>query len=178
MLLSDREIREAVEAGQLLIDPFDLASGAVQPASVDLRLASAIRVQRDAAVSGVVLDPETLNVSDHLSRYTELVDISNGWDFKPNGFIIGETVEVVGLPLNLAGRVEGRSRLARLGVGVHITAPKIDPGFHNTITLEIYNLGPWTLRLTAGMRICSLLVERLGTPAEQGYAGIFQGNAS
>ena len=117
-------------------------------------------------------------MSDHLQRYTELVDISNGWDFKPNSFIIGETVEVIGLPLDLAGRIEGRSRLARLGVGVHITAPKIDPGFHNTITLEIYNLGPWTLRLNAGMRICSLLVERLGKPAEQGYAGMFQGRIS
>ena len=84
-------------------------------------------------------------------------------------------METVGLPFHLAGRVEGRSRLARLGVGVHITAPKIDPGFHNRITLEIYNLGPWTIELTGGMRICTLLVEKLNRPAMAGYAGIFQG---
>ena len=96
-------------------------------------------------------------------------------DLKPHQFMIGMTAETVGLPLNLAGRVEGRSRLARLGVGVHITAPKIDPGFRNRITLEIFNLGLWTIELTAGMRICTLLVERLSKPAKVGYEGIFQG---
>ena len=62
-----------------------------------------------------------------------------------------------------------------MGVGVHITAPKIDPGFHNRITLEIYNLGPWTIELTGGMRICTLLLEKLSRPVQQGYEGIFQG---
>ena len=83
---------------------------------------------------------------------------------------------MVGLPLDLAGRVEGRSRLARLGLGVHVTAPKIDPGFRNRITLEMFNLGPWTIGLTANMRICSLVVEQLGRPAQGGYQGVFQGS--
>ena len=80
------------------------------------------------------------------------------------------------MPLDLSGRVEGRSRLARLGVGVHITAPKIDPGFRNRITLEMYNLGPWTIELTGGMTICTLLLERLSRPAQSGYDGMFQGS--
>lgn len=175
MLLSDGEIREAVASGELLISPFDPTSDAVQPASVDLRLRPDLQVQSDAAILGIALDPEVVNVSDHLARYTDLVDISSGWDFKPGGFVLGRTMETIGLPWHLAGRVEGRSRLARLGVGVHVTAPKTDPGFHNSITLEIYNLGPWTLRLRAGMKICSLSVERLGRTAEHGYAGMFQG---
>ena len=113
-----------------------------------------------------------------LQNYTEDVDISASrppLELTPRQFVLGMTAETVGLPFDLAGRVEGRSRLARLGVGVHITAPKIDPGFRNRITLEIFNLGPWTIELTAGMQICTLLVERLGRPAESGYAGIFQG---
>lgn len=175
MLLSNAEIREAVESGELTLDPADFDGGALQPASVDLRLSAIIRVQRSEAIGGISVDPEELDVMDLLGRYTDTVDISGGWDFKPGGFVLGNTVETVGLPLDLAGRVEGRSRLARLGVGVHVTAPKIDPGFHNSITLEIYNLGPWTLRLTAGMKICSLSVERLGRAAEHGYAGMFQG---
>lgn len=175
MLLSNVEIREAVASGELTLDPLDLDGGSLQPASVDLRLSANIRIQRSEAISGIVVDPENLDVMDLLGRYTDSADISGGWDFKPGEFVLGNTVETVGLPLHLAGRVEGRSRLARLGVGVHVTAPKIDPGFHNSITLEIYNLGPWTLRLTAGMKICSLLLERLGMPAEHGYAGMFQG---
>ena len=79
------------------------------------------------------------------------------------------------MPLDLAGRVEGRSRLARLGVGVHITAPKVDSGFRNRITLEMYNLSPWTMELSDGVTICTLMVERLHRPADSGYDGIFQG---
>lgn len=177
MLLSNAEIREAVDSGELTLDPVDFDGGALQPASVDLRLSAIIRVQRSEAIGGISVDPEKLDVMDLLERYTDPVDISpNGWDFEPGCFVLGNTIETVGLPLGLAGRVEGRSRLARLGVGVHVTAPKIDPGFHNSITLEIYNLGPWTVRLTAGMKICSLSVEKLGRAAKHGYAGVFQGN--
>ena len=176
MLLSDGEIREAIGSGALIIDP-EPSNSSIQAVSVDLRLYHSIRVQSDEPIPGINLDPETLDVARHLEAYTQEEDISGGRSFKfgPGKFVIGQTVETVGLPLHLAGRVEGRSRLARLGVGVHITAPKIDPGFHNRITLEIYNLGPWTIELTGGMRICTLLLEKLSRPVQQGYEGIFQG---
>ena len=176
MLLSGRQIQESIENGELIVEPFN--DDSIQPACVDLRLYSKILVQSSEPISGMSLDPETLDVEDHLARYSEEVDIARvqSYDFGPNEFIIGRTAEVVGLPHDLAGRVEGRSRLARLGVGVHITAPKIDPGFHNRITLEMYNFGPWTIKLTAGMTICTLLVERLSQPAEYGYSGMFQGS--
>ncbi len=173
MLLSDGELREAVSSGELFLDPIDLDSGVLQPASIDLSLRATIQVQRPQPIGGVIVDPENLDVLDLLQGFTDEVDISGGRDFRPGEFVIGRTVEFLRLPWDLAGRVEGRSRLARLGVGVHITAPKIDPGFNGPITLEIYNLGPWTLRMKAGMKICSLAVERLGRPAEQGYSGIF-----
>lgn len=176
MLLSDGEIREAIANGNLVFDP-PLGGDAIQPASIDLRLAPTIRVQSERPVPGVTLDPETLDVTRHIEAYTELKNLSDDgpWKLDPGRFIIGYTTERVSLPFHLGGRVEGRSRLARLGVGVHITAPKIDPGFHNQIALEIFNLGPWTIELTAGMRICTLLVEQLGRPAESGYSGAFQG---
>lgn len=176
MLLSGEEIREAVGAGELVIDPFD--DDSVQPACIDLTLYSKIQVQRDTPIPGIDLDPDTLNVEELLEHYTEKEDLTEGriYNFRPGQFIIGRTEEIVGLPFHLAGRVEGRSRFARLGIGVHITAPKIDPGFHNRITLEMLNFGPWTIKLTAGMTICTLLVERLSRPAVQGYEGIFQGN--
>ena len=126
----------------------------------------------------MTLDPETLNIDDHIARYTDKVDISGTrtWRLEPGRFVVAQTLEFVEMPLDLSGRVEGRSRLARLGVGVHITAPKIDPGFRNRITLEMYNLGPWTIELTGGMTICTLLLERLSRPAQSGYDGMFQGS--
>lgn len=177
MLLSNDEIREAVASGELGIEPFEPDAGSVQPASVDLRLDAGLLLPDTDPVGGIILAPEAeLNVVRLLgSSYFEREDITGGWNFTPGRFVIGQTLETVRLPWHLSGRVEGRSRLARLGIGVHITAPKIDPGFNNRITLEMFNLGPWTVRLTAGMTICTLIVERLGKPASKGYNGMFQG---
>ena len=175
MLLSDEEIAEAVASEHLGIEPFSV--GNLQGASLDLRLHWEIRVAGREPVRGMILDPETLNIEDHITRYTDRVDISGAQyrQLEPGRFVIGQTLERVEMPLDLAGRVEGRSRLARLGVGVHITAPKIDPGFRNRITLEMHNLGPWTIALSGGMTICTLMVERLRQPADRGYDGMFQG---
>ena len=178
MLLSGEQIQQAIESGHLFLNPF-LPDG-IQPVSIDLHLDSTIRVYPKDPIAGVAINPEKLNVIDHIPRYTEKVDLSGDqpWKFEPQRFVIGQTQETVGLPFDLAGRVEGRSRLARLGVGVHITAPKIDPGFHNQITLEMYSLGPVTIELTDGMPICTLLIERLEKPVAEGYTGMFQGHTS
>lgn len=176
MLLSDGEILLAAQNGDLAIDPFPPRSR-IQPASIDLRLDSRIWFQQGADAAGIQLDPEELDVDDYIRRYAREIDIAStdGFLLRPGTFVIGKTLETVSLSNRLSGRVEGRSRLARLGVGVHITAPKIDPGFHNQITLEIFHLGPASVRISNGMTICTLLVEPLGHPAGEGYHGIFQG---
>ena len=176
MLLSDHEIRAALESGDLAINPFNSSSGAIQPASVDLRLNSQISDFGIEAVAGVAVDPETLQVDDFVNSQAQIKDISKGiFLLCPRQFVIGQTLEHVYLSEKLGARVEGKSRLARLGVGVHITAPKIDPTFANHITLEIFNLGPWNIMLKANMTICTLMVERLSQPAQDRYTGQFQG---
>ena len=174
MLLSDDEIRLTLQNGELIIDP-PVPSGGWQPASIDLRLDSVIRVQKQDT-AGIILDTTVLDVNNYINTHTDAVDIasSGGYTLKPGEFILGKTLETVGLSKRLSGRIEGRSRLARLGIGVHVTAPKIDPGFHNQITLEIFHLGNTDVRISNGMTICTLLLERLGHPAGEGYRGIFQ----
>jgi dCTP deaminase len=88
--------------------------------------------------------------------------------------------EYVNLPMDsrLAARVEGKSSLARIGVGVHITAPTIHAGFEGQIRLEIMNHGHLPVTIKPGMRICQLIFEQtLGTP-ERGYKGKFSGQKS
>src|SRR5258708_6917479 len=88
---------------------------------------------------------------------------------------LGWTEENVELPIEarLAARVEGKSSLARLGIGIHITAPTIHAGFKGPIQLEICNHGPLKVKLTPGMPVCQLIFEQtLGTP-EKGYKGQF-----
>ena len=176
MLLSDAEIRLTLENGELTIDPA-VSGGSLQPASIDLKLDSVIRIQKQGT-AGITLDPMVLDVNSFIDNHTDEVDIAsaNGYTLKPGAFILGKTLETVGLSKRLSGRVEGRSRLARLGIGVHITAPKIDPGFHNQITLEIFHLGNTDVKISSGMTICTLLLERMGHPAGEGYQGMFQGS--
>lgn len=179
MLLSDRELRLAIQSGDLLIDPLPpYDSERWQAASIDLQLDSTIWVQRDNTGNNVTIaNVEDLDIGQYLNEYTDMINIAatNGFTLMPGGFVIGRTVETVGLSNFLAGRVEGRSRLARLGIGIHITAPKIDPGYNNQITLEIFHVGKTKVLIPVHMTICTLLVERLGYPAGQRYQGIFQG---
>ena len=73
----------------------------------------------------------------------------DAFDIEPRGFVLAQTLERVALPNDLMGLVEGRSSWARVGLSVHLTAPKIDPGFNGTITLEIANMGPAKVQLVA-----------------------------
>ena len=178
MILSDLQIREALETGDLAIVPFDVGRGAIQPASIDLRLGSTISDPGTNPVEGIYIDPNKLDVNSFVRSHSETRDLSQEPFFlRPRQFVVGATLEHVTLSTSLGARVEGKSRLARLGVGVHVTAPKIDPGFSNHITLEIFNLGPWTIMLQNEMEICSLILEPLGEPAMTGYEGAFQGRS-
>ena len=178
MLLSDREIQIAIQGGDLLIDPLpEEGSDRWQAASVDLRLHSTIWVPKNEDFNPIN-DLADLDIDRYLSKYMTEANIgaTHGFTLIPGNFIIGRTLETIALSRLLSGRVEGRSRLARLGIGVHITAPKIDPGFKNPITLEIFHLGKVPVLIPNEVTICTLLVERLGYPAGQAYQGIFQGN--
>lgn len=178
MLLSDREIRTAIESGDLVIDPLPPDdSGQFQPASVDLRLDDTIWVVKDdPSVSNIPM-LDQFNFVRYLAEFAIEANIKTigGFRLTPGDFVIGKTFETVELSNALSGRVEGRRRLARLGVGVHVTAPKIDPGFNNQITLEIFHVGKVPVFIPNGAVICTLLVERLGEPAGREYHGIFQG---
>lgn len=184
MILSDGEIRLAMESGDLLIDPpppddpNNPESNVWQPASIDLRLDSTIWVQKDNRDNNsIISNVEDLDIDEYLEKYTDKVNIAatNGFTLNPGSFVIGRTLETIGLSNILSGRVEGRSRLARLGIGVHLTAPKIDPGFNNQITLEIFHVGKTKVLIPNRMIICTLLIERLGHPTGRRYHGIFQG---
>ncbi len=178
MLLSDREIRLALESGDLVIDPPPpVESDMIQPASIDLHLHPIVRTYKeDVNRDATTLDIGLLDVEAYLAANTDEHDISQrALGLRPGDFVIGQTLERVRLSNILAGRVEGRSRLARMGIGVHLTAPKIDPGFDNRITLEIFHVGKRRVEIPNGMAICTLLLERLGFPASHSYSGVFQG---
>ena len=181
MVLTDREIQAALECGQIKINPTPKAD-AYSSTSIDLTLSKFIRIWKTDTLKGVeqVICPsaEGYNFNELLKALSEVKELNaDGYVLKPQEFVLGWTEENVELPTSsrIAARVEGKSSLARLGIGIHITAPTIHAGFPGTIQLEICNHGLLMVKLVPGMRVCQLIFEQtLGTPAK-GYSGQFFG---
>jgi dCTP deaminase len=94
----------------------------------------------------------------------------------PGEFVLGSTLECCTLPDDLAGRLEGKSSLGRLGLLTHSTAGFIDPGFSGHITLELSNVANLPITLWPGMKIGQLCLLRLTSPAEHPYGSASVGS--
>ncbi|NCD18846.1 MAG: dCTP deaminase [Actinobacteria bacterium] len=162
MLLSDRDIRTQVDAGRVVLDPWDPAM--VQPSSVDVRLDRLFRLFDNHRYS--VIDP-----AEDQPDLTRMVDVGPDEPFilHPGEFVLGATHEVVTLPDDIAARLEGKSSLGRLGLLTHSTAGFIDPGFTGHVTLELSNTATMPIRLWPGMKIGQLCFFQLSSPAEAPY---------
>jgi len=169
VLLSDRDIRSEVSDGNLSIDPFDPAL--VQPSSVDVRLDNLFRVFNNTRYTHI--DP-----AQRQDELTTLVEPADGEPFvlHPGEFVLGSTLEICSLPDYLAGRLEGKSSLGRLGLLTHSTAGFIDPGFSGHITLELSNVANLPITLWPGMKIGQLCLFRLSSPSENPYGSAAVGS--
>jgi dCTP deaminase len=162
MLLSDRDIRAEVDAGRLVLEPWD--PELIQPSSIDVRIDRYFRVFNNWQYTHI--DPAIQQ-----DELTSLVEPKGDDPFllHPGEFVLGSTLEVVTLPDDLAGRLEGKSSLGRLGLLTHSTAGFIDPGFSGHITLELSNVSNLPIKLYPGMKIGQLCLFRLSSPAEHPY---------
>ncbi len=169
MLLSDRDLRAALDAGRLTLDPFDPAM--VQPASIDVRLDRYFRVFANHRYTHI--DP-SLEQDD----LTELIEPAGDEPFvlHPGEFVLGSTLEVIGLADDLASRLEGKSSLGRLGLLTHSTAGFIDPGFNGHVTLELSNVANLPITLYPGMKIGQICVFQLSSAAEHPYGSSVYGS--
>ena len=180
MILSDRDIKKMITAGNIKLTPEVDYTTQLQPASLDLRLSSKFRVFKSVATPFIdPQDPKTFEDTTELTDTAEngasqtLLPHEEGkprpFVVHPGEFVLGMTKEFVELPADITARVEGRSSLGRLGIIIHSTAGYIDPGFRGNITLEITNIGSVPVLLHPEMRICQLAFETMSTPAEKDY---------
>lgn len=179
MILTDREIKASIQQGLIDLQPYP-SEKAFSSTSVDLRLDSRIAEFRaaDPSLEQTVRPAhDEFDARKLLGDITATVNIGNGYKLEPGRLVLGWTQERVDLKLRsrLAGRVEGKSSLARLGLAVHVTAPLIHAGFEGQIQLEIINSGPLTILLETNMRVCQLVFEQTLGVAERGYRGQFFG---
>ncbi len=162
MLLSDGDIRAELASGRVAVEPFSEAM--IQPSSIDVRLDRWFRVFENHKYS--VIDPRM--EQPELTRLLE-PEGDEGFILHPGEFVLGSTYELVSLPDDIAGRLEGKSSLGRLGLLTHSTAGFIDPGFSGHVTLELSNVANLPIVLYPGMKIGQLCLFRLSSPAEHPY---------
>jgi dCTP deaminase len=161
-VLSDRDIRAAMQAGRVRIDPYDPAC--LQPSSIDLHLDADFRVFRNNRYA--FIDPRTPQPD-----LTELVSVDGDEAFilHPGEFVLGQTLEWVELPDDLVARLEGRSSLGRLGLLIHSTAGYVDPGWKGNLTLELSNVANLPIALYSGMKIGQISFFKMSSPVERPY---------
>jgi dCTP deaminase len=162
VLLSDRDLAKELAEGRLGVSPYDPVM--LQPSSIDVRLDRFFRVFDNTRYTHI--DP-----SVRQDELTSLVEQEGDDPFvlHPGEFVLGSTYEMVTLPDDLAGRLEGKSSLGRLGLLTHSTAGFIDPGFSGHITLELSNVANLPITLWPGMKIGQLCLFRLSSSAEHPY---------
>ena len=136
----------------------------IQPSSIDVRLDRFVRGFENNKYS--VIDP-----SNEQSELTREVAVAPKEFFilHPGEFVLASTYEVITLPDDIAGRLEGKSSLGRLGLLTHSTAGFIDPGFSGHITLEPSNVANPPVKLFPGMKIGQLCLIQLPSPPDHPY---------
>lgn len=167
MILSDADIKKAVEDGRVIIDPFDL--DAVQPASVDLHLGPHFLVFRNTNTTCIDLAKP---VDDLMEEVT--IDENRQFILHPGQFALGITYETVGVSSSMVGRLEGKSSLGRVGLIIHATAGFLDPGNKLKMTLELHNIANLPIVLYYRMPVAQIAFEELSSPATRpyGHAGL------
>ncbi|MDO8649084.1 MAG: dCTP deaminase [Candidatus Peregrinibacteria bacterium] len=167
MILSDRDIRKALDSGRVKIEaPDQELFTHIHASSMDLRLGNIFKLYEHSKFA--VLDPKHPESFQGNMRQIAIAD-GDSFIVQPGEFVLGVTRETITVPDDLVVRVEGRSSLGRLGIIIHSTAGFVDPGFSGTITLEISNLNRLPVALYPGMRVCQIAFEEMSSPADMPY---------
>lgn len=166
MILSDFDIKKAIEQGRIKISPKPDYKTQLGPCSIDLHLGNKFAVFKHSNFPYVDLK----NPVD-TGKIMKEITIAKGEAFimQPGDFALATTVENLKLADDIVGKIEGRSSLGRLGIIVHGTASIFDPGWDGKPTMELGNLGVMPVALYPGMRVCAFTFEELSSKSEKPY---------
>ena len=162
MALSDVDIKRLLKSGRIKIKP--LKKEQIGPASVDLTLSNEWYFFKENLRGGLV-DLNKVDIRKAHRKIKEKTVI-----LAPGEMCLGKTLEKITLAPGIMGKLEGRSRYARMGVSIHITSSIVQPGSNNHQILEIMNLAPFSIALHSGMRISQIVFHEVKTPTSKPYA--------
>ncbi|WP_273403868.1 dCTP deaminase [Actinobacillus porcinus] len=171
MRLCDTDIEQYLDDGIITISPRP-DNSKINGATIDLRLGNSFRVFREYSAPYIDVSGPREEVSAQLERVMSdeiIIGDDEPFFLHPGELALATTMESVKLPANIIGWLDGRSSLARLGLMVHVTAHRIDPGWEGKIVLEFYNSGKLPLALRPNMIIGALSFEILSGHAARPY---------
>lgn len=165
MFLSDQGIREGVQNGAIVIEPFD--EHKLQSASYDVTLGNEFEI----------VDRHTIEASDPANKIfpqTRKIIVADGDEFvlHPGENVLGKQKEFIGVDLEHLILLSGKSSLARIGLVVHNTAMLFNPGHKFFPTFELVNSSNIPIILRPGMEIAQLIFAKLSSPASRSYEDI------
>lgn len=171
MRLSDKDIEQSISDGKIIIEPMPDIS-MISGVSVDIRLGNEFRVFREHTAPYIDLSgpkPEMQKAMNDVMSDEIFIADGDAFFLHPGELALAVTYESVTLPDDIVGWLDGRSSLARLGLMVHVTAHRIDPGWSGQIVLEFYNSGKLPLALRPKMKIAALNFETMSSSALRPY---------
>ena len=171
MRLSDKDIEQYLDDDMIIITPKP-DSSMISGVSVDIRLGNEFRVFQDHTAPFIDLSGPKEEMQQAMNAVmSDDIYIKDGDAFflHPGELALAATYESVTLPDNIVGWLDGRSSLARLGLMVHVTAHRIDPGWSGQIVFEFYNSGKLPLALRPKMKIAALNFETMSSSAARPY---------
>lgn len=166
MILSDRDIRRFIDEGKISINPAPNYADQLGSCSIDFHLGNTFKIFNHSKYP--FIDPRNPNLSSEIMKD---ITVPTGESFimRPGEFCLATTTESLKIANDLLGRLEGRSSLGRIGIIVHSTAARFDPGWDGTPVLELGNIGVLPVALYPGMKICSFTFEELSSPSDNPY---------
>jgi dCTP deaminase len=171
MRLCDKDIEISIANNEIIIVPKPDTS-MISGVSVDIRLGNEFRVFQDHTAPYIDLSgpkAEVQKAMDSVMSNEIIIPDGEAFFLHPGELALAVTYESVTLPDNIVGWLDGRSSLARLGLMVHVTAHRIDPGWSGQIVLEFYNSGKLPLALRPKMKIAALNFETMSSSAARPY---------
>lgn len=166
MVLSDKDILIYIDEGKIKISPKPNLKVQLGPCSIDFHLGNTFKIFNHSKFP--YIDPRKPELSEEIMKE---IKVTTGEPFimRPGEFVLATTEEKLELDDDLIGRLEGRSSLGRIGIIVHSTAARFDPGWIGKPVMELGNIGMMPVALYTGMRICSFTFEQLSSPADTPY---------
>ena len=165
MILSKPKLLQAIRSGDIAVTPFNAEH--VGACSIDLTLS---RHFRRFKTKGTVRLTGGLDYQNH--TFAVEATVSKPVKIKPGELVLGATAEKIRLSDKYCGWIQGRSRIARLGLSVHVSSSLIQPGVDNVQVLEIVNNAPFAIILAPGVRVCQVVFEELSGSGAR-YSGGF-----